>query len=210
MAIGLEVCCAAIAGPAALVALGIAFGFSLLMLKEFFLRDWLRRHFLVYATSHMFVMPLLSVAVFSFSTGRYPWEAPAWFWLWSFVGFFVSFNWEISRKIRAPEDERPGVDSYSGVFGTRGSVGVVLLVRAIDTGLVALVGRHVGFGASFYILLAALYAVCLGSGVSFVAAPSAKRAKRLETWAGLYIIAFDLILAVELVRKFGLVVGSRP
>ena len=37
----------------------------------------------------------------SFATGRYPWEAPPWFWVYAWVGFFVTFNWEVSRKIRA-------------------------------------------------------------------------------------------------------------
>jgi len=30
-----------------------------------------------------------------------------------------------------------------------------------------------------------------------------KTAKRMETYAGMYIIAFDLILAVEIARRFG-------
>ena len=208
IAIAVEFACAGLAGPAALVGLALPFAFSLLMLREFFVPGWLRRHFLIYATSHMFVMPLLSLAVYSFATGRMPWTAPRWFLLWSFVGFFVSFNWEISRKIRAPEDERDGVDSYSKVFGTRGAVFVVLAVRAVDTGLVAIVGHALGFGTAFYVLLAALYAVCLVSAGRFLAAPSKKTAKLLEVWAGLYIILFDLILAIELVRKLGLRFGA--
>jgi hypothetical protein len=35
-------------------------------------------------------------------------------------------------------------------------------------------------------------------------APNRKTAKRMETYAGLYIIAFDLILAVEIARKWGI------
>ena len=99
-AIGLELVLGGLAGPAALVAVLIVFAFSLLMLKEFFVAQWLRRHFLIYVSSHMLVMPLLALVIFSFSTGRYPWQAPGWYWLYSFVGFFVAFNWEVSRKIR--------------------------------------------------------------------------------------------------------------
>ena len=144
IAIGAEIVLSALGGAAAFVAWLAAFLFSLLMLKEFFARDWLKRHFLVYAVSHLLVMPLLSLMVFSFATGRWPWEAPFWFLVYAWVGFFVTFNWEVSRKIRAPEDEIEGVDTYTRVFGTYGAAWVVLLIRVIDTALVALVGWHLG------------------------------------------------------------------
>src|SRR5690606_29126799 len=47
LAIACEFCLAAICGPAALVAVTAAFVFSLLMLKEFFVGEWLKQHFLV-------------------------------------------------------------------------------------------------------------------------------------------------------------------
>ena len=105
LAIATEIVLSALRGPAAFVAWLAAFLFSVLMLKEFFVPRWLKRHFLVYAVSHLLVMPLLALMVFSFATGRWPWEAPFWFGVYAWVGFFVTFNWEVSRKIRAPEDE---------------------------------------------------------------------------------------------------------
>ena len=86
--------------PAALIAVLVAMGYSVLMLKEFFVGDWLKRNFLVYTISHMLIMPLFAMVVFSFATGVYFWHAPGWFWVYAFVGFFVTLNWEISRKIR--------------------------------------------------------------------------------------------------------------
>ncbi|MBI1900973.1 MAG: UbiA family prenyltransferase, partial [Planctomycetia bacterium] len=193
--------------PAALVGVVVVQVFSFLMLKEFFIAGWLRRHFLAYAVTHMLVMPFISLMVFSFATGRYPWEAPGWYWLYAWVGFFVTFNWEISRKIRAPEQEIEGVDSYTKVFGTYGAAWMVLLVRVIDTGMVALVGWHLGLSVWFYVVLVALYAVCLTGFVHYRLRTNAKTAKRMETYAGMYIIAFDLTLAVELGRKFGVTWG---
>ena len=151
-------------GPAATTAWGAAFAFSLLMLVEFFAGAWLRRRFLLYAGSHMLVMPLLALMVFSFATGLYPWQAPPWFWVYAWVGFFVTVNWEISRKIRAPEDEIEGLDSYSRVFGTYGAAYAVLAVRVVDTALVAVVGHHLGLSRWFYAALVVLFAVC-ASGV---------------------------------------------
>jgi 4-hydroxybenzoate polyprenyltransferase len=178
--------------------------YSLLLLKEFFVRQWLKRHFLIYAGSHMLIMPFFALVIYSFATGRWFWTAPGWFWVYSFVGFFVTLNWEISRKIRAPEDEIDGVETYTKVFGTYGAAYAVLLVRMIDTGMVALVGWHLGLTPWFYLALIVLYAVCLNGFFQFRFHTSPKTAKRMELYAGMYIIAFDLILALEIGRKLGL------
>jgi 4-hydroxybenzoate polyprenyltransferase len=198
-----ELALALAAGKAALTGLVIAFVFSILMLREFFAKEWLKKHFLVYATSHMLLMPLLSLMVYSFATGRMPWQAPPVFWIYAFVGFFVTFNVEVSRKIRAPEDEVPGLDSYSKIFGTYGAAWIVLALRVIDTTLVSLVGRAIGVSAWFYVAVVALLLVTLGTFIRFRQNTSARTAKALERNAGLYLIAFDLILAAELVRMQG-------
>ena len=127
-----------------MVALVVAFAFSLLMLKEFFVADWLKKRFLLYASVHMLIMPLLAMTVWSFATKQFFWEIPPWYWLYSLVSFFLAFNWEVSRKIRVPEEEIEGVDSYTRLFGTYGAAYLVLLIRVIDTGLVTLVAMHLG------------------------------------------------------------------
>jgi len=194
--------------PRVLVAVLIAQGFSLLMFKEFYVRSWLKRHFIVYASTHMLIIPLLALVIFSFATREYPWAAPAWFWLYSFVGFFVAFNWEISRKIRAPEEEIEGVDSYTKIFGTYGAAHVVLLVRTIDTGLVALVGYHLQVSVWFYVALILLFAFCLVGYFQYRFWTTPKTARRMEAYAGLYIAAFDLILIFELGRTHGISVAG--
>ncbi|HYU33501.1 MAG TPA: UbiA family prenyltransferase [Thermoanaerobaculia bacterium] len=203
IAIAVEIALAAVHGLPALEAWGIAFVFSLLMLREFFAGGWLKRHFLIYATSHMLLMPLLSLMVFSFATGRRPWEAPVWFLVYSWVGFFVTFNWEVSRKIRAPEDEREGVETYTRIFGTHGAAYIVLAIRVVDTALVILVGRHLGLPRWFDAALVALFLVTLVGFFQYCFRTSRKTAKRMETYAGMYIIAFDLILAAAIGSKYG-------
>lgn len=203
LAIAAELALSALRGPGALAAWLLAFGFSLLMLKELFAREWLKRRFLLYATSHMLVMPLLALMVFGFATGRYPWEAPPWFWVYAWVGFFVTFNWEVSRKIRAPEDEIEGVETYTRIFGTYGAAYVVLLIRVVDTALVALVGWHLGLSPWFYAALVVLFLVCLVGFFQYRFHTNRKTAKRMEVYAGMYIIAFDLILALAIAARYG-------
>lgn len=203
-AIALEFGLAALCGPGPLIAVAAAFVFSLLMLKEFFVSNWLKQRFLVYASVHMLIMPLLALVVFSFATRRFLWEAPGWYWLYSFVGFFVAFNWEVSRKIRSPEEEIEGVDTYTQLFGTYGAAYLVLAIRLIDTGLVTLVGVHLGLSAWFFVLLALLFLVCMVGFFQFRFRTSPATARRMELYAGIYVFAFDLALAVELVRSHGI------
>jgi 4-hydroxybenzoate polyprenyltransferase len=151
----------------------------------------------------MLLMPLLSLMVFSFATGRRPWEAPAWYLVYSWVGFFVTFNWEVSRKIRAPEDEREGVETYTRIFGTYGAAYVVLAIRVVDTALVILVGRHLGLPRWFDAALVALFLVTLIGFFQYRFQTSRKTAKRMETYAGMYIIAFDLVLAAAIGAMYG-------
>ena len=201
IAIMLELILASICGVSALTGVLIVQFFSVLMLKEFFVGKWLKKHFLVYATSHMLIMPLMSLMVFSFTSGQMPWLADKWYYLYAFVGFFVTFNWEVSRKIRTPEDEREGLDSYSRIFGTYGAAYMVILIRVIDTMMVALVGWHLNLSYRFYLVLVALFLVCCVGLYQFRFNTCRRTAKRMETYAGMYIIVFDLTLAVEILIK---------
>jgi 4-hydroxybenzoate polyprenyltransferase len=204
IAIVIEFLLAAVCGVAAVTSLLVAFGFSLLMLKEFFLRDWLKRRFLLYASVHMLVMPLLAMVVWSFSTNQFFWQIPLWYWLYSFVSFFLGFNWEISRKIRVPDEEIDGVDSYTRLFGTYGAAYLVLLMRVIDTVLIAWIALHLGLDAWFYVWLLLLFAICLIGFLQYRFHTSVKTSHQMETYAGLYIVLFDLSLAIALVSKFGI------
>ncbi len=204
IAIALELVIGLILGPQVLLSILIALAFSILMLKEFFVGEWLRKHFLIYATSHMLIMPLFAIVVYSIATNLYIWDAPGWFWVYSFVGFFVTFNWEVSRKIRAPGDEIDGVETYSSIFGPYGAAYIVLAIRVVDTLMVALVGHHLGLSPWFYAVLIALYIVCLTGFLQFRFNTNRKNAHRMEAYAGMYIIAFDLTLAIEIARKYGI------
>jgi 4-hydroxybenzoate polyprenyltransferase len=208
IAIGFELLAAA--SPAPLAAVAVVIGFSLLMRYEFFVGEWLRRRFLLYAVSHMLIMPLLAMLVFSYTTGRFFWEASGWYWFYAFVGFFVTFNWEISRKIRAPEDEREGIETYTKIFGTYGAAYAVLAVRVIDTAMVALVGWHLGLPWWFYAVLWGLYGVCLIGFLQYRFHTTRATAKRMELYAGMYIIAFDLTLALALGFSRGVTYGWLP
>jgi hypothetical protein len=69
---------------------------------------------------------------------------------------------------------------------------------------VALVGWHLGLATWFYGMLIALYAVCLVGFFQYRWQTSPRTAKRMEFYAGMYIVAFDLTLAVAIAQHSGL------
>lgn len=111
-------------GPGAVLGWLVAVGYSLLMRYEFFVGHWLQERLLLYAASHMLVMPLVI----------------AWVWLafnpalnngvglLAALSLLAGFAFEVARKIHAPAAERATVDSYSKAIGYRTSIALVLLL----------------------------------------------------------------------------------
>jgi hypothetical protein len=204
VAIVLEVVIAWRSGPAALTAAAIAIGFSGLMWREFFVREWLKKHFLIYATTHMLIMPLLALFVYSFSTGRYPWEADGWFLTYTILGLLHTFGAEISRKVRSPSDERNGVATYTQVLGVTGAVGVLWLLVAAQTTLSTVLGYRLGIGTILFSVAGLLMIVQSIALLRFHRDPRPQAAKGMQAIVGISILSFDLALIVALAIKHSL------
>jgi hypothetical protein len=208
LAIGIELICSAISGWPAIVAVSATIFFSWVMLHEFFIRTWLRGHFIVYAIAHMLIMPMMTATIFSFTMQRPFWEAPWLFWAYAAADFFAFANWEISRKIRLPEDELEGVSSYSKEFGMFTAGYVVLGLRVLNTILAWIVGVYLKLGTFYYAGLIVLFFITLFGLIRFRLTPTRKTAKALEAYGGGYIILFYFVLAAELFRTHGITFGG--
>ncbi len=208
VAIATEIICAVLSGWAALVAVAVSIVFSWLMLHEFFVRRWLKAHFIIYAFAHMLIMPMLTATIFSFSMKRPFWEAPWLFWAYALADFFAFANWEISRKIRIPEDEIEGVESYSKHLGIYTAGYVAMALRVLNTILAWMVGVYLDLGTFYYAGLIVLFLICVAGFLRFRLHTTRKTSKGLEAYGGGYIILFYFILAVELYRIYGITLGG--
>lgn len=160
-----------------------------LMRIEFFAGQRLKRHPLVYALSHMVVMPLIVLTAASCARGTAgapPFSGFLWLALAAFATGLVI---EIGRKIRRPENEREGVDTYSALYGRK---------RSLAMWLVALLGSLAAAGAcAFSVGAGALVTPVLGAlllGAIAVAALGLSghrwiRGKQLELFSGLFTMA---------------------
>jgi len=202
-AIAIEFALAALVGPAAVVALAFAFIYSLLMLREFFVHEWLSRRLVAYAVTHMLVMPLLTAVAFSFATGVHFWRAPPLFWLYAAATFFLGMGLEISRKVRAPGDEIEGVDSYTSVLGTYRAAYTVLWIRAVDVILVSLLAWALGLPCWLLVVLVALYLLTVSAVARFRRDTHSSNAERIESQAALHLLAANLSLAIAVALSSG-------
>lgn len=123
-------------GTSCLLLWTLTFGYSLAMRYEFGISTWLKPRLVLYAFSHMLIMPLVIA------------------WVWSghtlitrdtgLLGLLMAlsltggFAFELARKIHAPQAEKAGITTYSSLLGMGGSVAAVLGVLLTGTGILSL------------------------------------------------------------------------
>ncbi|MEK6705640.1 MAG: manganese transporter permease [Bdellovibrionota bacterium] len=105
-----------------------AIGYSLLMYREFFIKEYIRPLLTTYAVTHTVVCSMLSVAVLSSLSGEYPWLMKKEFLFFALNSWFLFNIFEFGRKTFTSSEERNGVASYSNIFGRSGAVILVILM----------------------------------------------------------------------------------
>lgn len=185
----------ALVAPRLLLALVPAVAWAALMAREFFVAEWLRARPLAYLLSHMVVMPLL----FAYLTGL-DWLAagadpPQGLPLFLGLAFLNGILVEVGRKIRAPESERVGVETYTTTWGLRAAPAAWLgaLVLAALLGALAAPGAVTGIVA---ITLAVAGLVAALPAIAFLRRPTPAHGKQIEAASGLWTLASYLILAL--------------
>ena len=131
--------------PRAILTLIVCWAFMGLMAAEFFVPAWLQARPLLYMLSHAPITGLIQVNI------------SAWLWV---VGLPLEVIWlalsataagmvlEIGRKIRAPEDEEPGVNTYTAAWGRpralaawTGAAAIAATLTLVSSfGLVSIIG----------------------------------------------------------------------
>lgn len=166
-----------------------------LMTREFFVRDWLVRTPSAYLLSHMLVMPLIA-----FYVGAFDWlaggrEMPLGLHWLLLLSFGCGLILEIGRKVKPPEAEREGVETYSALWGIRTALAAWIVSCALA--VVAFVGAVsiVGDGNSGFVALICMTIIVLIVGILGPASASTTRSTRwIEPGSG--AVAMLLYVAV--------------
>jgi 4-hydroxybenzoate polyprenyltransferase len=175
--------------------LAITWTYFLLMTKEFFAREWLKARPVAYLFSHMLIMPLIDW----FATGcdwvRAGGGMPAGLFWFLAASFFNGVVIELGRKIRAPEQEEPGVETYSFLWGR--PVAVISWLAAMAATLVCALeaARRIGF-RPMATVMGTLWLAGAALGFAFLWTVRARLAKAIEVWSGVWTLALYLTLGI--------------
>ena len=180
--------------PVLLIPCGLAAAWAALMTREFFVRDWLRAHLGAYLVTHMLVMPMID----AYTTGL-DWlaghhEPPGglpWFLALTFVnGTLV----EIGRKLRSPDAEREGVDTYTKAWGTVAAPVLWITLLAVAALLAWRAAWDTGARAPTALVVAPAAFLLALPAASFVLTRRNTHARACEAASGLWAIVTYLTL----------------
>lgn len=165
-----------------------------LMSREFFCKAWLKAHPFTYMWTHMFIMPLIdfyaTACDWMTASGRPP-AGLMWFVLVSFLNGFVI---EVGRKIRAPQDEETGVETYSVLWGRKKAVLAWSAALALTGAAAIMAAWQIHFVLPVIVVLGSVFASALLAGINFPG--TLKSGKVFETLSGLWTLCLYLMLGV--------------
>ncbi len=192
--IAIELLTFASMGLNSFLSMSVAILYSLLMYKEFFIREKIRPYLTTYALIHTVVTVVLSFAIFSFLTTESLLKLIVNPTLVSFaMSNWLLFNiFEFGRKTFSTKEERDNVDTYSSLFGRTGAVVLVVSQAVVAHFLsLSLVGANQAFllwsSGGLLILLAIL-------SLRYILTDSTSSAKHYRLFSSVYIILFYSML----------------
>ena len=181
--------------PSIIWLLILVWGYLALMTQEFFAGAWLRARPIAYMASHMVIVPLIDLyaTACDWRVAGLRWPPPglAWFLVVSFCNGIVV---EIGRKIRAPEDEEQGVETYTALWGRGTAVGAWLAAIGATAFCAIQVARQISVAAPIGVWLAVLVGGCVVAGARFVRRPSHESGTAIELVSGGWTLLMYLSL----------------
>ena len=169
----------------------VSVAYSILMYKEFFVRDWLRRRFSAYIFLHeLLVLPLFAY-VASFGGPVIRGIGNEYFiLLLLFLGASI-FSLEIARKVRDRGNEEAAMDTYSSQYGIAGAA---LLLFAV---LLAAFFSFFRLADISWFWLPAIFALSIPFVAGYAFQVSGLRAKTLFAFTIALVFGMNIFHAVR-------------
>lgn len=180
--------------PKMLWIYAVVIGYLLLMGKEFFVAEWLKKHQFWYVTSHMFIIPLVDIYASGLDWLLSGVEAPVGLFFFFAVSYMNGIVLEVGRKIRAPEQESEGVLTYTSMLGAPRAVGLWVAVLIVTLSLSIAASVFAGYGNAVLAVLVMVFLICLVPAVLFLRSRAAKFSKMVEYASAVWTISMYLAL----------------
>jgi 4-hydroxybenzoate polyprenyltransferase len=189
--------------PSLVLLLAITWTYLALMSKEFFVGEWLKHHHILYLISHMAIIPLVdfyATACDWWPTEQGPPHGLGWFVA---VSYFNGVVIELGRKIRSPQDEEEGVNTYSALWGRRTATAVWFGALSATAALATVAAWRIDFLAPVAVVLGTLLVAAALVAWRFLRQAVPKRGKWIEAFSGVWTLLLYLSLgAVPLLWRW--------
>jgi len=180
--------------PQLLPLLGLALAFLLVMRYEFFMGSWLKRHPLWYMISHMVIIPLADVYASSYDWKLDITPAPVGLIFFFGVSYLNGMVLEVGRKIRTPDKEEPGVDSYTKVWGLKSAPVTWLTILLLNFSLALFAAFYANAHPAVYVVLMSMFVIAAIPAMLFLRKPNTKLSKAIEVVSLLWALTMYLAL----------------
>ncbi len=165
------------------------------MRVEFGAGCWLRVRLVLYALSHVLIMPLVIGWLYAaYLPDSVDISYLPLLWLLSLLG---GFSFEPARKLPAPAAERAGVDSYSRALGYEPALALAVAVLLVGGAVQALLLRTLHARPAAYAVLAGLLAAGLALYAGAARRPHKARLRQAEKVVSLVMLTSCLAVLVE-------------
>lgn len=178
--------------PSMLLLYFLPFGYLLLMWKEFFIPEWLKKHQFWYVVSHMLIIPLIDIYASGFDWKLEGVAAPKGLLFFFAVSFMNGLVLEVGRKIRTKDKEE--FNTYSTKFGAKKATLLFLLMIVVTYVLSLSAAHFANYGIGSVIILTFFLILCSLPALFFLKKEKAKTAKMIEYSSALWTIAMYLTL----------------
>ncbi len=182
--------------PSLVLPLAAVWVYLGLMWKEFFAHRYLTAHPIAYLGCHMLILPLVTLYATACEWHAAGVSMPSGLvWLLA-ASFFNGLVIEIGRKIRAPETEERGVETYSAIWGRRAATLAWWTAMLLAAATSLPVANAIGMTAILVAAFGGLLTIAAFAGWRFLIQPTPRRAGLFEPVSGLWTLVAYLGLGV--------------
>lgn len=195
----IEIAASLALGYVQLLFWALMFGYSVLMLFEFFAPEFLSKRIGLYLVTHQLIIPLYVLFGISIAFDFRHALPGEWVSLAVFGAgcMLTTMTFEIARKTWSPDREHDMADSYTRVWGRTKAV-LINQLFALGAGACFIYLYHAfERGWVYSAVIGVLYVIFLAAEVLFLARPDRKNSKIVEAVGALYSMLLLVVSAVS-------------
>jgi 4-hydroxybenzoate polyprenyltransferase len=179
-----------------LLPLFLAWTYMYFMTKEFFVGEWLRRHPVIYLATHMCILFFTDLFITSCHFLVSNLEPPVTLLYFLATSFSLGTVIELGRKIRSPQDETTGTDTYSRLWGRETAVKAWLLAICVSGVFAIITAVQIHAGLLALSVLSASLFFCWLAARRFLSVSTPAAAKQLDSLSGAWTLTTYLMIGL--------------